>query len=273
MSKITKWIFVGLGWAFGGPIGALLGYYIGKTISPDQRIESGSNDTDNRRHNHGPYRNTGTSQDVNASLMVLIAAVMKADGSVKRSELDYVKHFLLQNYGEERGKEMLHMLQQLVQQDIPVNKVCQQIKFNTDYTTRYHMVDFLFGISGADEVFHPAEINMLRTIAQHLGISHSDYTSIFERHVGYSDSGYDNSYRQQSYSTSNNYGKDPYHVLGIESDASDDEVKKAYRKMAMKYHPDRVAGLSEELQHNAAEQMKAINEAYDIIKQSRPNIK
>ena len=69
------------------------------------------------------------------------------------------------------------------------------------------------------------------------------------------------------------YGKDPYKVLGIDSSATDDEVKKAYRKMAMKYHPDRVAGMSEELQRNAAEQMKEINEAYEVIKQRRPSMK
>ena len=262
--SITKWIFAGLGWAIGGPIGALLGYYLGKVISPDKQIDAG--DFSSTQH-HGPYRNTGSQQDVNIALMVLIAAVMKADGDVKRSELDYVKRFLRTNYGDERGKEMLHVLQQMVQQNIPIDQVCQQIKVNTDYNTRYHMVDFLFGIGGADGEFHQTEINMLRLIAQYLGISQSDYTSIYERHMG---SGYSG---QSGYSGRSRYTKDPYKVLGITKDATDDEVKKAYRKMAMKYHPDRVAGMSEELQRNAAEQMKEINEAYDIIKQYRPQIK
>ena len=176
---------------------------------------------------------------------------MKADGAVKKSELDYVKRFLLQNYGEERGKQMLKVLQQMVQQDIPVDQVCFQIKVNTDYNTRYHMVDFLFGISGADGEYH-------------LGISPSDYTSIHERHVGHSGN--------SAFSQSRNQ-KDPYKVLGIDSNASDEEVKKAYRKMAMKYHPDRVAGMSEEIQRNAAAQMKEINQAYEQIKHLRPNIK
>ena len=273
---ITKWIFAGLGWAIGGPIGALLGYYLGKAISPDKQVGSGESFTSTSHH--GPYRNTGTQQDVNAALMVLIAAVMKADGEVKRSELDFVKRFLRTNYGDERGKEMLHMLQKLVEQDIPINQVCQQIKVNTDYNTRYHMVDFLFGIGGADGAFHQTEINMLRLIAQYLGISTSDYTSIFERHVGYSDPNYsDASGSRSGYnsgsSSRSGYNKDPYRVLGIDSSATDDEVKRAYRKMAMKYHPDRVAGMSEEMQRNAAEQMKEINEAYEVIKQRRASMK
>ena len=271
MSSFTKWLFAGLGWAIGGPIGALFGYFLGKAFSSDEPIGIGSpfSSQDGTPH-RGPYRNTGTQADINAALMVLIAAVMKADGQVKRSELDYVKRFLLQNYGEEHGKQMLKVLQQMVQSDIPINQVCAQIKVNTDYNTRYHMVDFLFGIGGADGEFHQSEINMLRLIAQYLGISTSDYTSIYERHVGSSDSSYSSN---SSNSSSTGYSKDPYRVLGIDSSATDEEVKRAYRRMAMKYHPDRVAGMGEEMQRNAAEQMKEINEAYEQIKHLRPNIK
>lgn len=259
----TKWLFAGLGWALGGPIGALLGYLLGKSF--DGSMDFISDGTTHR----GPYHNTGTQADINVALMVLIAAVMKADGQVKKSELNYVKQFLLQNYGEERGKEMLKVLQQLVQQDIPINQICAQIKVNTDYNTRYHMVDFLFGIGGADGSFDQTELNMLHLIAQYLGVSQSDYTSIYERHIGYGGSGYS---KQSGYS-GRSYNKDPYKVLGINKDATDDEVKKAYRKMAMKYHPDRVAGMGEEMQRNAAEQMKEINEAYEQIKLLRPGIK
>ena len=275
MSGITKWLFAGLGWAFGGPIGALLGYWLGKAISPDRQIGTSGWYSDTTESGHrGPYRNTGTQQDVNAALMVLIAAVMKVDGAVKKSELDYVKRFLLANYGEEHGKEMLKVLQQMVQQDIAIDQVCQQIKVNTDYNTRYHMVDFLFGIGGADGSFNQPEINMLRLIAQYLGISQSDYTSIHERHVGYQDAGYsDGSHSSGRSGSTSSYNKDPYRVLGIDSSATDDEVKKAYRKMAMKYHPDRVAGMSEEMQRNAADQMKEINQAYEVIKQRRASMR
>jgi DnaJ like chaperone protein len=267
MSKYTKYIFAGLGWAIGGPIGGILGYYLGKAFGGN-----GNPAVDGSPH-HGPYRNTGTQADVNAALMVLIAAVMKADGVVKKSELAYVKRFLLQNYGEERGKEMLQLLRDLVERDIPINEVCLQIKVNTDYNTRYHMVDFLFGIGGADGELSPQEINMLRLIAQYLGISQRDYTSVHERHVGYSDADYSSNTRNTRDTSHTSYSKDPYRVLGIDSSATDDEVRKAYRRMAMKYHPDRVSGMSEEMQRNAAEQMKEINEAYEVIKQRRASLK
>ena len=266
MANFLKWLFMGLGWAVGGPIGGILGYYLGKAISPDKQI-GGDSEFSSEIH-HGPYRNTGTQQDINVALIVLIAAVMKADGQVKRSELDYVKRFLLTNYGEARGKEMLKVLQHMVEQDIAIDQVCQQIKVNTDYNTRYHMLDFLFGIGGADGEFDQTELNMLRLIAQYLGISQSDYTSIYERHVGHADYSYSGGSRKSG-SSNSTYNKNPYKVLGIDSSATDDEVRKAYRKMAMKYHPDRVAGMSEEMQRNAAEEMKEINRAYEVITEAR----
>lgn len=275
MGSLTKWLFTGLGWALGGPLGALIGYFVGRAFSSDN-TQIGSNVYGDTSSSHrGPYRNTGTQADVNVALMVLIAAVMKVDGAVRKSELDYVKRFLLANYGETRGKEMLKLLQQLVEQNIQIDQVCTQIKVNTDYNTRYHMVDFLFGIGGADGEYHQSELNMLRLIAQYLGISTSDYTSIHERHVGHGDSGYSSQsgYSGRSSQSSRTNGKDPYRVLGIASEATDEEVRKAYRKMAMKYHPDRVADMSEEMQRNAAEQMKEINQAYDEIKSRRPGLK
>ena len=281
---VTKWIFTGLGWVTFGPIGALLGYFVGSTIEGrshgiprfnnrlgDSNYTMGSDGKPHRR-----FHNTGTQDDIDVALLVLIASVMKADGTVHRSELDYVKRFLAKNYGEEKGKVLLGMLRDLVKPEtyIDIDAVCLQIKQNTDYTTRYHMVDFLFGIGGADGEFQQSELNMLRLISQYLGISQGDYTSIHERHTGFSGTGYSGGSGRSGGSAGRSaYTKDPYKVLGINSTASDDDVRKAYRKMAMKYHPDRVAGMGEEMQRNAAEQMKEINQAYDEIKRRRPSMK
>ncbi len=278
---LTKWIFTGLGWAIGGgPLGALIGYLLGRSI---ENRSSSADTFDPREYNtayqphHGPYRNTGTQKDVNVALMVLIAAVMKADGVVKRSELDYVKKFLLRNYGEEEGKQYLSVLHDLVKPETTFNTsdICQQIKVNTDYTTRYHMVDFLFGLSMADGSLSAEENSILRTIATGLGINSHDFISISARHgAGYynyngnsysrSQGSYQNSSRGSSYNM-----PDPYKVLGLDSSASDDEVKKAYRRLAMKYHPDKVEGLGEEVKKNAEEQFRKINEAYETIKAAR----
>lgn len=274
--SITKWIFTGLGWAIGGPIGGILGYILGKSFDS---VSGGSYQPLEGLPRRGPFRNTGTQNDVNVALLVLIAAVMKSDGEVRRSELDYVKQFLVKNYGEETGRQYLLILRDLVkpEQQIDLSGVCQQIKVNTDYTSRYHMVDFLFGLAVADNSYSPEENCTLRTIAHWLGINSRDYTSIYTRHVasrfGGSGSGSGHSGRQgrqgRSGGSASSYAKDPYKVLGLTSAATDEEVKKAYRRLAMKYHPDKVEGMGEEIKKNAEAQFREINEAYEQIKSAR----
>jgi len=263
--SITKWIFTGLGWATLGPIGAILGYLIGKAFDTKggdaYRIGAGN------QGRRGPFRNTGSQDDINVALIILIASVMKADGSVKRSELDYVKRFLLNNYGEERGKQYLIVLRDIVGSDkaIDLRAVCQQIKENTDYTTRYHMVDFLFGLAVADGLCSADENGVIRTIAQGLGINQYDYTSMYSRYVS-GRSGSSSNYRGSQSGTSLS---DSYRMLGLKDSATDEEVKKAYRRLAMKYHPDKVEGMGEEVKRNAEAQFRKINEAYEQIKAAR----
>ena len=276
----VKWISTGLGWAIAGPIGAVIGYIVGKKISPNEyhtKIGPGSQSTSSQegssRH-YGPYRNTGSQSDVMAALMVLMAAVMKADGNVRQSELNYVKRFLLKNFGEDKAKDMLIVLRDIVKKDIPVSDVCSQIKVNTDYSTRYQMFDFLYGLAGADHDFAAEEINILRTIAVNLGISETDYSSVRYRHTsGYqggsqSQGGYQRQ-GQRTSSDDSRFKPDPYKVLGITSSATDEEVRKAYRRLAMKYHPDKVESLGEEFKKNAEAQFRQINEAYEAIKTAR----
>lgn len=281
----AKWILGGIGWAAGGPICAIIGYFIGKTLGNNgPRIESGNEwgqQTNSSSNHRGPYQNTGNQNDVYISLLVLIAAVMKADGDVKQSELNHVKAFLNKNYTEEEAKQLLATLRDIVKQDIDVTSVCYQIKQNTNYTTRYHMFDFLYGLAGADNDFNASEEAVLNTIRRGLGINISDFLSIRERHRGYSSynggfgggfGGYGSSqggsYNRSS-SSQSTYTKDPYKVLGIDSSATDDEVKKAYRRLAMKYHPDKMESMGESMKKQAEAQFREINEAYEVIKKAR----
>lgn len=253
----------GLGWVVGGPIGALFGYLLGRAITSDNKQIQG--DERNAPH-RGPYRNTGTPQDIIVALVVLIAAVLRSDGVVKQSELAYVKKFLLKNYGEERGKDVLHILRDIMNQEFDLGAVCRQIMENTSYDTRYHMVDFLFGIAEADNDISFQEVRTLMRIATNLGINAQDLTSMYARHVG-------GSYRNYSNDGNANAGarggKDPYEVLGIKRTCSDDEVRRAFRRMAVKYHPDKMENMGEEIKRNAQRQFQEINQAYETIKAAR----
>ena len=257
----AKWALGILGTYIAGLPGGLLGFWLGSKLDKDNKGDS------------DPKQLTGSLHDADIALVVLIAAVLKADGVVKMSELNYVKKFLVNNYKEEEGKEILQLLREMVKPgvDIDLEHSCKIIKENTSYTDRYHMMDFLFRLTVADLEFAPAEEGIVRYIAKGLGITYSDLTSMFTRHV-HSRSGRTGAGKngqEPPRARKQEYTKDPYKVLGLTSAATDEEVKKAYRKMAMRYHPDRVDSLGEEMKKNATEQFREISEAYETIKTAR----
>ena len=277
---IGKWILTGLGWSMMGPIGGIIGYLIGNSLEKRseyrESLGGGSYGGGSYGRPSGAHRysNTGTADDLSAALLVLIAAVMKADSVVRKSELELVKRFLVSNYGEEKAKELLLKLRDMQQEDFPINDICQQIKQNTDYTTRYHMLDFLFSIADADGEVTFQEQSLLRTISNRLGINARDFLSIMARHVAGNFGGFGGGHGtggsgSSRSSSSTGYTKDPYKVLGLDSSATDEEIKKAYRRLAMKYHPDKVEGLGEEVKKNAEAQFREINEAYETLKNLR----
>jgi DnaJ like chaperone protein len=239
MAKFAKWLGGGLGFVMGGPIGGLLGFLLGSFFD-----EAGSVSYSEPGRSHGT-----TPGAFGVSLLVLIAAVMKADGAVVKSELDYVKQFFIRQFGRESSKEALIMLRDLLKQEIPLYDVCQQIKTNMDYSSRLQLLHLLFGVSAADTKIHPSEANLIEKISGYLGISSGDYLSIKNMFVPETDSA--------------------YKILEIDQSASNEEVKKAYRKMAMKYHPDKVSHLGEDFRKTADDKFKKVNEAYEKIKKER----
>lgn len=240
MAKFGKWLGGGLGWAFGGPIGAILGFAVGSAIDSVVSVEGGV------VHNQSGTRK---ANDFSLSLLVLIAAVMKADGKVLKSELDYVKQFFLKQFGSEHTQELLITLRDILQKDIPVQEVCLQIKTYTLYPARLQLIHLLFGVASVDGHVHQDELDVIKLIAGNLGIKPNDFASIKAMFFKEVDG--------------------DYKILEIEKSVSDDEVKKAYRRMAVKYHPDKVAHLGEEFQKSAKEKFQKVQEAYENIKKQR----
>ena len=244
MAKMGKWIGGGLGWAFGGPIGALLGYVVGSVL-------------DNATQDQETVYTTGTARkrqraqpdDFGVSLLVLVAAVMKADGRVLKSELDYVKRFFLKQFGSEKTKAHLITLREILDKDIPLHDVCLQIKTYTLHPARLQLLHLLFGVAAVDGEIHESELNVIAQISGYLGISHKDYNSIKAMFIKSVDS--------------------DYKILEIDEKASDQEVKKAYRKMALKYHPDKVTHMGDEFKTAAKEKFQRVQQAYENITKRR----
>jgi len=239
MGQFGKWIGGGLGFVMGGPLGAVLGFLVGSMV-------------DNTTVQTSRYVTPGQSTaqgDFGMSLLVLVAAMMKADGKVVKSELDFVKQFFVRQFGQASAREALLMLKDILNKDIPVRDVCNQISHNMDYSSRLQLIHLLFNISIADGDINASEIQAVEMMSGYLGIATSDYVSIRNMFVPETDSS--------------------YKILEIERTATDEDVKKAYRRMAMKYHPDKVSHLGEEFRKTADEKFKKVNEAYEKIKKER----
>ncbi len=240
MAKYGKWVGLGLGWALGGPIGGILGLAVGSIFDSGTTAAVGQGSRLEGRTLRGDYA---------ASLLVLIAAVMKADGRVMKSELDYVKRYFTTRFGEATASEAIIMLRDILKQEIPLRDVTQQLAQRLDYSYRLEMLHFLFGIAAADGTVSDDENVVIQRIAGFMNITDSDFQSIHAMFVSQSDAN--------------------YKILEIEPSATDEEVKKAYRRMAMKYHPDKVSHLGDDFKQVAHEKFKKVQAAYDQIKKER----
>jgi len=238
MGKFAKWVAGGLGWVFLGPIGGILGFTLGALL-----------DAPGFSQPRLGGRGRTTTGDFAMSFLVLIAAVMKADGKVLKSELDYLKQYLIQSFGAESAKEALGMLRDILKQEIPLTDVTRQIRQHMNYSTRLQLLHLLYGLSEADKRISRKELDIIERIASGMGISEKDKDSVKHMFIPKTDSA--------------------YKILEVDSSAPDEEVKKAYRKMAMKFHPDKVSHLGEDFQKFANEKFKKVNEAYNKIKKER----
>lgn len=231
-----------IGWATLGPFGAFIGFAIGSLFDNAEVVSSGG------------YRQSGgrtkTQQgDFNISLVVLSAAVMKADGKQLKSELEYIRGFFDQQFGREASAQYTKMLGEFLKKEIPLQEVSSQIGQYMAMPMKLQLLHYLYGIAKADGHVHTDEVDCIETIANYMRIPLADQVSI--RNMFYKE--VDSSYK----------------ILEITASVSDDEVKKAYRRMAVRFHPDKVSTLSEQVQHDASEKFKMVQEAYEQIKKER----
>lgn len=246
----AKWIGGSLGWALGGPIGGVLGFVFGAMFDDTSLTVENKTGYDPRTDRRYQSSRHQTQQgDFASALLVLSAAVMKADGKHMRSELDYIRQFYTNQYGAAAAAHQMNVLKELLNKEIPIREVCEQIRYYMEHPLRLQLVHYLFGIAKADGEVDQSEVRLIEQIAHYMGISEKDIASL--KAMFYKD-------KAQSYK-----------ILELEESASDDDVKKAYRKMAMKYHPDKVRGMGDQVEKDAAEKFRKVQEAYEHIKKSR----
>lgn len=249
----VKWLGLCAGWIMDGLIGGIFGFALGSVVD---KIEDSE-----RKTSPKTARN-----DFSMCLLVLLAAIMKADGVVKRAELDYVKDYLKKLFGQEAAQELVLKLRDILQQDFSLYNVCIQIRQNMDYASRLELLHVLYCVAASDNDLSASEISLISEIAKYMGISEADNLSLRATFYGYS---YSNRNNSSSYTSIRDDLSVAYEILEIDSSATDEDVKRAYKKMAIKYHPDKVSYLGEEAQKTAEQKFKKVNEAYEKIKKAR----
>ena len=278
-----KWIGGVLGFITAGPLGALAGFALGSLF--DKGLDEVNKDGDNQQYGNAYSAYSGQSgyqgQQGNRSrysqqqtyegernsfmfsLLVLSSYIINADGKIMHSEMEVVRRFLRQNFGEaakEQGEEILLKLfeQQkrmgMAEYRTVIYDSCQQISANMLYEQRLQLLNFLVIIAQADGVVVPEEIQALKEVALNMGLSVEDVEQMLNL---------------QSGASASSSLDDAYKVLGISPSATNDEVKAAYRKMALKHHPDKVATLGEDVRKAAEKKFQEINDAKDRIYKAR----
>ena len=188
--------------------------------------------------------------DFEVSLLILASIIIKADGKQDQRELDFVRLQFVSMYGKERANNAFKLFKEInKQQDISTRQVCLQIRQMMQHASRLQLIHFLFGIANADGAVTDDEVAQIYTMAGYLGISHNDYESIKAMFYKSTDSA--------------------YKILEIDKAATNEEIKKAYRTMAKKYHPDKVIHLGQEHQKGAEEKFKQVQDAYEQLQKER----
>ena len=244
MASFSRWLGAGLGWTFGGPIGGLIGFALGS-------IFDGASKADMQTF-QGKYRSQQQAHavDFEMSLLVLAAVVIKADKKIDKRELDFVRQSFVQMFGKERANAAFKLFKGIVaKSDISTREVCLQIRSNVTHASRLQLLHFLFGIAKADTHVDEYEVNVIKTIANYLYISPADFNSI--KAMFYKDT------------------LSSYVILEIKESASISEIKKAYRSLVKKHHPDKLQHLGEAHIKGAREKFMQIQQAYESIQKER----
>ena len=243
---MIKWLGAVIGFSIRGVLGGILGFLAGSFL--DNLM--GGKSQNPRSVFEDLTRQNVSPADFELNLLSLCSIVIKADGQISQRELDYVRQYFLSTYGKEKANAIFETFNEVIKKrEVSAQRICQYLNQRTRYEVRLQLLHFLFGIAQADGQVSSDEINKLNELAGYLRIGRIDFESIMAMFVKSADNA--------------------YKILEIEKSVTDDEVKKAYRNMAKKYHPDKVITENEAIKKGAEEKFKEVQKAYEVIQQER----
>jgi len=191
------------------------------------------------------------------ALLSLSAAVIKADNRILPEEIEYVRRFFVREFGESKTNEYILELHALLDQELDLKNICLESRAEMNMAYRLQLLHYLFGIANIDGNIADQESAVIYEISTYLQISSADFYSIRAMYV-----------RTERLNTTQRINNN-YIILEIQPNVSNEDVKKAYREMAKKFHPDKLAHLGADVQRAADEKFQKINAAYQAIKKER----
>ncbi len=243
---MIKWLAAFVGYMFFRFPGALLGFLLGSVFDETKSAKGGTF----KKVFETQTQSRVTPADFELNLLSLASIVIKADGNVSQTELDYVRKYFVSAYGKERANATFRTFNEVVKsREVSAQRICLLFQQRTRYPVRLQILHFLFGIAQADGAVSRAEVDQLSMIAGYLRITRPDFESI--KAMFFQEAG------------------NAYKILEIEKTATVSEIKKAYRKMAKKYHPDKVQHLGEAHVKGAQEKFQKVQKAYEQLQKER----
>lgn len=241
------------GFVLGGPLGALLGGLAGHLYD---RLQGGKAEELAPATEPRELRRLVFS----AGLVALAAKLAKADGVVTRDEVQAFREVF--RVDEAEAREIAKLYNEAKQSPFGFEAYAAQVAelLEHDPALLEELLDGLIAIAAADGRLHRAEEHYLREVARIFGFGPWQFEHILAR--------WQAAFRRQAPAAEE---PDPYAVLGVSRDATDEEIKQAWRRLVREHHPDRLiaAGLPEEMVKQANDKLAAINAAYERIAKER----
>jgi DnaJ like chaperone protein len=246
------------GYYFFGLFGALIGFFVGSFIDRIRVYGSGA---------LNPLSNALRQTVFLETVFISMGRLAKADGHVSRHEIDHVEEFMRKlGMTTEHRQQAIKLFKQGADPEFDIGPVYQRFMAVCGHTKNLKemLLVYLIVMALADGHFHPAEEALLGRIAGQLGYGPAAFKHLIEMVLN-------QSHFAGGQAEAATALEDAYKALGVEKDSTDQEIKRAYRKLISKYHPDKLIGqgLPEDMIAMATEQAKEIQLAYDLIKKTR----
>lgn len=263
-----------------------------------EKAEKEQREAEEKRKREEDNRNKEKYKDYRYCILVLLAKVMKADGDTMECELDRVKSTIQRYYKtKEEQYEAFNTFKSILD-DNNYFSIWSSLNTQFDYTAKSELIMELLAVAYSDNNLKYAEEKEILHIVSQLRITSDEYKSIYSIFIEKYNKGFysenksqnenrkDHYYKKQEEHRNSKQGKtnnedshdsrqisskekNAYAILGVESNATDEEIKKAYRALAIKCHPDNASNLGDEAIRQATESMKQINMAWETVKMAR----